>query len=255
MILCIDIGNTNIAAGVRTDEGWRCHFRISTDAERTADEYVVQFAGLLSHHGAQPSDISGVAVSSVVPRLNEVFRGACTALFGSEPFFVSSDADHGLSFATDNPHELGADLLANAVAGYRRANGAVVVVDFGTALSFVAVSGAGEIQGASIAPGLQSAVRALFLNTAQLPSVDLRRPPAAIGTDTPSAINSGIVIGYIGLVERLIHDILAELGGGIAVATGGLAGIIMPHTDVFSAHEPWLTLDGIARIYQRSNAR
>jgi type III pantothenate kinase len=170
-----------------------------------------------------------------------------------EPLVIGPGVRTGLRIRTDNPAEVGADLVANAVAAYARFQGPCIAVDFGTALSFTAVAAEGDLVGVALAPGLNAAASALSSNTAQLPRVQLVPPPAAIGRNTVHSIQSGLVFGYIGLVEALIVRMRAELGGSAqAIATGGQSRIIAPHTDQFAAVDPWLTLDGLRIIAERN---
>lgn len=188
-------------------------------------------------------------MSSVVPSLTATFRQMLTRLIHQQPLVINTTLRTGLSIATDNPHELGTDLLANAVAGYQLTQTDCVVVDFGTALSVVTVDQSGKILGVSIAPGLESAMKGLSSNTAQLPFVPLTPPPSVLGKNTTHAIQSGIVLGYVGLVEGLVNRIEQELGRSVEViATGGLAEVIAPLTNRFNRVEPWLTLDGLRLI-------
>ncbi|MEM6840677.1 MAG: type III pantothenate kinase [Bacteroidota bacterium] len=248
MILAVDIGNSNIAFGIH-DQRWVHHWRLSTVANKTLDEYAIQLQSLFANEGILLSAIEQVVMSSVVPPLTATFQRMLARLIQQQPLVINTSLRTGLSIAINNPHELGTDLLANAVAGHQLTKTDCVVVDFGTALSVVTVSQAGEIQGVSIAPGLESAMKALSTNTAQLPFVPLVSPPSVLGKNTAHAIQSGIVFGYVGLVEGLVSRIEHELGRSVEViATGGLAEVIAPLTDRFNRVEPWLTLNGLRLI-------
>ncbi|MEM9829874.1 MAG: type III pantothenate kinase [Bacteroidota bacterium] len=248
MILAVDIGNSNIAFGIY-NQGWIHHWRLSTQPNKTSDEYAIQFRALLAHAGIQPDTMKQVVISSVVPPLTTAFEQMLGRLTQQQPLVISARLRTGLTVATDNPHELGTDLLANAVAGHQLTHANCVIVDFGTALSVITVSKVGEIQGVSIAPGLESATKALSTNTAQLPFVPLAPPPSVLGKNTTHAIQSGIVLGYIGLVEGLVSRIETELADSVeVVATGGLAEVVAPLTQRFNRVEPWLTLDGLRLI-------
>ncbi len=248
MILAVDIGNSNIALGVY-DQRWVHHWRLSTVANKTADEYAIQLQSLFANEKITLNAVKQIVMSSVVPPLTATFQQMLTRLTQQQPLVINTSLRTGLSIATDHPPELGTDLLANAVAGHQLIKKDCVVVDFGTALSVVTVSQAGEIQGVSIAPGLESAMKALSTNTAQLPFVPLVPPPSVLGKNTTHAIQSGIVLGYVGLVEGLVSRIEKELGRSVeVVATGGLAEVIAPLTSRFSRVEPWLTLDGLRQI-------
>ena len=248
MVLAVDIGNSNIAFGAY-DQCWIHHWRLSTVANKTSDEYAIQLQSLLANKKIPFSAIDEVVMSSVVPPLTAIFQRTLANLTQQQPLVISTSLRTGLSIAIDNPHELGTDLLANAVAGYQLTQTDCVVVDFGTALSVVTVDQSGEILGVSIAPGLESAMKGLSSNTAQLPFVPLTPPPSVLGKNTAHAIQSGIVLGYVGLVEGLVNRIEQELGRSVKViATGGLAEVIAPLTNRFNRVEPWLTLDGLRLI-------
>jgi type III pantothenate kinase len=253
MLLAIDIGNTNIAFGIHQQNRWRTHWRIRTVPDKMPDEYAVLFRDLLRDEDLVLRDIDRVVLSSVVPPLTGTFTQMLAQQTDQEPIVVGPGVRTGLRIRTDNPGEVGADLVANGVAAYARFQSNCIVVDFGTALTFTAVAEPGDLLGVAIAPGLNSAAAALSSNTAQLPSVRLIPPPTAIGRNTVHSVQSGVVFGYIGLVEALIKRMRAELGGRAeAIATGGLARVIAPLTDQFTAIEPWLTLDGLRIIAERN---
>ncbi|MDF9798818.1 type III pantothenate kinase [Catalinimonas alkaloidigena] len=252
MLLAIDIGNSNIAFGIFEGD-WQEHWRLNTVTDKTSDEYEVLFRSLLLNGRENFDKVKQVVISSVVPTLSTTFRQMTGRMFGLDPLMVNARIDTGIEIVIDNPAEIGSDLLANAVAGYAKYQDQCIVVDFGTALSITIVGKGGKLLGGSIAPGLKSAMKSLSTNTAQLPFVQLEAPPSAIGKNTIHAIQSGVVLGYVGLVESLIKRIKAELGGAAKViATGGLAEIIAPHTDQFDALDPWLTLDGLRLIAWRN---
>jgi type III pantothenate kinase len=245
MLLAVDIGNSNIAFGIY-EQNWVRHWRLSTVANKTSDEYAIQFRSLLAEEEISLTAIRQVVISSVVPPLTSVFQRMLRQLTQQEPLVISTSLNSGLTITTDNPHELGTDLLANAVAGYNLAQADCVIVDFGTALSMTVVNQKREIAGVAIAPGLESALKALSSNTAQLPFVPLAAPPSVLGKNTIQAIQSGVLFGYLGLVEGLVSRIEAELGTSVKViATGGLAELIAPITKHNMMIEPWLTLDGL----------
>jgi type III pantothenate kinase len=249
ILLAIDVGNTNIALGIHEQDHWAHHWRVRTVPDKMPDEYAVLFRNLLSDSGLTMRDIDRVALSSVVPPLTGVLSEMFVQQTGREPLIVGPGVRTGIRIRTDNPAEVGADLVANAVAAYARFQGSCVVVDFGTALTFTAVAEPGDLLGVAIAPGLTAAAAALSSQTAQLPRVQLVPPPAAIGRNTVHSIRAGVVFGYVGLVEALIGRMREELGGqALAVATGGLAQVIAPLTNQFAAIEPWLTLDGLQII-------
>lgn len=246
MILTIDIGNTNVAFGIWEGADWIDHWRLHTDPEQTSDEYYVLFRNLLDVSGQMLDEITGVAISSVVPALTPTIVRVTERLTGYSPLVVNHTVATGLNPATPIPPELGSDLLANAVAAYHRTKAGAIVVDFGTALSFTAVSGNGTVLGVNIAPGLRSAVRSLSASTSQLPIVDLAPPPNALPRTTEHAIQGGIVFGYVGLVKEVVSRMAAEMEGTPRVfATGGLAETFAPTTNCFDEVDQWLTLDGL----------
>lgn len=248
MVLTIDIGNSNIAFGIHTGEKMVEHWRLRTDPSKTADEYRVLFRSLLSESSVPLDEVERVVVSSVVPALTGPLTRMIGSLAGQKPLVVSRHLETGLKPGI--PAELGADLLANAVAAHALYKGHVITVDFGTALTFTAVSAEGEILGVTISPGLRAALEALTSNTAQLLNVELLPPPDTLGQTTVHSIQSGVVLGYVGLVEgivgRMKKDIARRADGEISVvATGGMADAIAPLTEVFTWISPWHTLDGL----------
>jgi type III pantothenate kinase len=255
MLFVINIGNTNIAGGLWEQGSWIEYRRFSTDVKKTPDEYGLM---LRSSFGFGSGGILGVrktVIGSVVPELDRTFDLVIQDLFGMKPFRITSDTRAGLGVAIDNPQEMGADLLADAVAGFNRTKSSCIVVDFGTALSFTAVDAPGIIRGASIAPGIGTAIKALSSNTAKLPSVPLEPPPHALGTDTITAIQSGILFGYVGLVEHLVRKISEELTPPVSVvATGGYAEVLTGLTSCFDIVDPRITLDGLRLISEYEEA-
>lgn len=247
MILTIDAGNTNIAFGIHTGRGWLDHWRLRTDTEQTADEYLVLFHNLLAVSGHELSTIRRIVISSVVPALTPAIVRVAQRLTPTvPPLVVNHELVTGLNPEAPIPAEMGSDLLANAVAAYARFQRAAIVVDFGTALTFTAISGEGRVLGVSIAPGLRGAVRILAGTTAQLPTVDLTPPPAALARTTVHSIQSGIVFGYVGLVSEVVKRMSAEMDERpLVVATGGQAEQFAPQAGIFDAVDQWLTLDGL----------
>ena len=256
MLLAIDVGNTNVAFGVYHEGRWTNYWRIRTVHDQMPDEHAVLFRNLLRDDGLQLKDVERVVLSSVVPSLTTTLSEMLEQQTQGDLLVIGPGVRTGLRIRTDNPTEVGGDLVANAVAAhslYGLSGSNCIVVDFGTALTFTAVDKSGDLLGVAIAPGLRSAAAALASNTAQLPHVQLVPPPTAIGRNTVHSIQSGVVFGYIGLVNALIARMRAELGGQAhAIATGGLARVIAPLTDQFTAIEPWLTLDGLRIIADRN---
>lgn len=247
MILTVDVGNTNIAFGIHTGRAWLDHWRLRTDPEQTADEYHVLFHNLLAVAGHELHAIERIVVSSVVPALTPAITRVAEKLSpGTPPLVIHNELVTGLDPKSPIPAELGSDLLANAVAAYYRFREAAIVVDFGTALTFTAISSDGRILGVSIAPGLRAAMKVLAGNTAQLPTVALETPPSALPRTTVHAIQSGIVFGYVGLVSEITKRMTAEMGEKpTIVATGGLGEQFAPLAGLFDVTDQWLTLEGL----------
>ncbi|MBN1262547.1 MAG: type III pantothenate kinase [Anaerolineae bacterium] len=253
MLLAVDIGNTNIVFGVHDGVKWQRQWRIQTVHERMPDEYGALFGQFLEMSGLALAGFDQVVLSSVVPPLTSKFQMMLLAQTGVAPLIVNHEVDTGLRFAVKNPAEVGADLIANAVAAYARIQGACIAVDFGTATTFTAVSADAVFLGVAIAPGLNLAASALAGGTAQLPQIRLAAPPSTIGADTISALQAGIVWGYVGLVEGMLDRMSAEMGGNVAaIATGGLSGLMAPLTDHFVDADVGLTLEGIRLIGLRN---
>jgi type III pantothenate kinase len=253
MLLAIDVGNTNITFGVHNGDDWIDHKRIRTAIGRTSDEYLVLFQSLLSSDKVVVESIHKAILSSVVPPLIETLSTMVTELIGEMPLVVEPGIRTGIRIRTENPSEVGSDLVANAVAAYEDYKGSSIIVGFGTALTFTAVAEPGDLLGVAIAPGLNAAVRVLSETTAQLPPVQLRPPPRAIGRNTIHSIQSGVVFGYVGMIEAIVRRMKQELPGTPRVlATGGQAHILASLTAQFSKVEPWLTLDGLKLISDRN---
>lgn len=253
MLLAVDVGNTNIVFGIHDGETWLHHWRVRTVRDKMPDEYAVLFRGFIGEDGAAMSRFRQVVLSSVVPPLTGTLCEMLAAQTGHDPLVVNHEVDTGLTFRVDNPREVGADLIADAVAAYARCAGACIVVDFGTATTFTAVSAQAEFLGVAIAPGLRLAASALAGGTAQLPQIALTPPPRAIGANTVHAIQSGIVLGYVDLVSGMLDRFRAELGAETpAIATGGLSSLIAPLTGRFQIIDQWLTLEGIRLIALRN---
>lgn len=256
MLLCIDIGNTNIKIGVFAGEKLIQRWRLATDRERLADEYAVLVGSLFTAVGLHLKQIRGCAVSSVVPSLTDTFSEFSQRCLGLEPLIVRHDTPLGMRINTDYPAELGPDLIVNAFAARHLYGAPLIVIAFGTATTFAAVSRGGDFEGVAIAPGLVTAGESLFRATATLPRVALSRPPSAVGKNTIRSLQAGLVFGFTGLVEALVNRIQPELGGGAKViATGGLASLIAPETKVIDAVEPDLALIGLRLIYEQLNPK
>lgn len=251
MLLCIDVGNTNIKLGLFAGEEIRARWRIATDRTRLADEYAMLLINLLAAEGLYLGQVSGCALSSVVPALTEVFGELARRYLGQEALVLGKDTPTGMRVNTDNPAEVGSDLVANALAARQLFGAPVIVVGYGTATTFVAVSAQGDLEGVAIAPGVVASGESLFHATATLPQVALARPAAAIGRNTVASLQSGMVYGFAGLTQGVVARIQAELGGGArVVATGGLAPLIAPEAPIIDAVEPELGLIGLRLVYE-----
>ncbi len=253
MLLVIDIGNTQMVLGVFDGDELVRDWRISTDIHKVADEYGVLLTALLRTGGLDTSDITGVCLSSVVPPLTDVIRSTIDRFFHVTPVVVEPGVKTGLSILYDNPREVGADRIVNAVAAFEQHGGPLVIVDFGTATTFDAVSAQGEYLGGAIVPGIGIAAEALAARTAKLPQVELVRPERVIGKNTVSSMQSGLIYGYADLVDGIVKRVRQELGGAATViCTGGLADVIGEVAASIDRFEPHLTLKGLKLIYDRN---
>jgi type III pantothenate kinase len=251
MLLCIDIGNTNIKLGLFDGEKIRAHWRIATDRARLADEYAMLLLDLFSAQQIKIGDVSGIALSSVVPALTPEFADLSKRYLKQTPIVVGPGVKTGINIRTDHPAEVGTDLIVNAVAARALYGAPIIVIAFGTATTFSAVAASGDFVGVAIAPGVGTSAEALFRFAAKLPQVELARPPHAIGKNTIHSMQAGLIFGYAGLVEGLIKRMRAELGGSARViATGGLAQLIANETTLIEIVEPNLTLLGLRQIYE-----
>lgn len=250
MLLTIDIGNTNITMGLYEGESLGSRWRLATNHDRMPDEYGLQFRGWLTYEGHQVEDITGICLASVVPPLTSKFVEACNKYLNQDPLVVDAGVKTGVRILYQDPKAVGADRIADAAAVQKLYGGPACVVDFGTATTFDAISHEGDYLGGAIAPGIGIAAEALFVHTAKLPRVDLQRPPNAIGRNTVHAMQSGLLFGYVALVEGMVVRFRKELGDGMQViATGGLARIIAAETNSIEIVAPWLTLDGLRLIW------
>lgn len=247
MLLAIDIGNTNIVFGVHDSNEWLNHWRIQTDALKTADEYVVIFRSLLNAGKICLTSIDKIIVSSVVPSLVHPFSEMLSNLFPDTKItIVNPDIYSKLPVKILNPYQMGTDLVANAVAAFQKFGTLTTIIDFGTALTFTTIGKNAEILGVAIAPGLHTAVSALAGKTAQLPQIHLTPPPSVLGENTIHAIQAGVVFGFSGLVDSIIEKTRNEVNEQLTiVATGGLSSVIAPLTKHVKIVEPMLTLDGL----------
>ncbi|HKF46571.1 MAG TPA: type III pantothenate kinase [Terracidiphilus sp.] len=269
MLLALDVGNTNTVLGLyrlgaapasaaAAGEGERelvAHWRVSTHRTQTSDEYGVLFVNLFQMSGISVDQVHHIIISSVVPPVESTLRRVCEKYFHVQPLFVEPGIKTGMPVLVDNPAELGADRLVNAIAAFERYGGPCIVVDFGTATTFDVISSKGEYLGGAIAPGLGISADALFSRAARLGRVDVRRPAKVIGTNTVTHLQSGLYYGYIGLVDGILERIIKEIGTEARViATGGLARQISEDSRYIAEINDMLTLDGLRIVFERNRA-
>ena len=251
MLLAIDIGNTTVTLGVFQGENLRATWRFATDVGRFADEYGVLMLNLLDHEGISDDEIDEAVMACVVPDLEPIFQNICARYFNVKALVVSAGIKTGLRILYDSPRDVGADRVADAVAAIHRYGAPLIVVDLGTATVFDAISKDGDYLGGALAPGLGIASEALFQRAARLYRVELSRPADAIGRNTIAAMQSGILFGYVGLVEGVVTRMKEELDEGVTViGTGGFAQTIADETDVIDKVDADLTLDGLRLIHE-----
>ncbi len=255
MLLVFDVGNTKTAIGLHDGERWVCDWRISTQAERLADETAALLDSFLTGAGVSREDIHGLAAASVVPSATEILRNLAERHFGNRLFVLNHKTARGIRLAVDTPEETGPDRIANTAAVHHLYGVAAIVLDAGTALTFDVVSEEGEYRGGAIAPGLGVSAEALVRRTAALPRVELRPPKRVVGTHTVAAMQSGLVLGWTGMVREMVRLLKEELGGNYTViATGGLAQQVADWSGVVDVVNERLTLEGIRIVYSRQAA-
>jgi type III pantothenate kinase len=267
MLLALDVGNTNTVLGLykldRDRPELAAHWRVTTHHHQTSDEYGVLFVNLFQMHGLAPSQVTHIIISSVVPPVESTLRQVCEHYFHLEPLFVEPGIKTGMPVLVDNPSELGADRLVNAIAAFERYGGPCIVVDFGTATTFDVISAKGEYLGGAIAPGLGISAEALFSRAARLGRIDIKRPARVIGTNTVTHLQSGLYYGYIGLTDGILERMINELKSTElnqsepgtqpkVIATGGLARQISSDSRFISEIDDMLTLDGLVILFERN---
>lgn len=258
MILLVDAGNTNIVLGVHNGEKYIASWRISSEGNKTSDEYSIQVMQLFSLSDINPKEITGVIVSSVVPNIMHSLENMLRKCFCQEPIIVGPGIRTGINIKYDNPREVGADRIVNAVAAYEIYKRPVIIIDFGTATTFCAVRENGDYLGGCICPGIRISADALFERAAKLPRVELEVPKSMICKNTVSSMQAGIIFGYIGQVEYIVRKMKQEMKSSkhkeepFVIATGGLANLIAKETDVIDKVDSDLTLEGLKILFEKN---
>ncbi|RIV18394.1 type III pantothenate kinase [Alicyclobacillaceae bacterium I2511] len=252
-ILVIDVGNTNIVLGIYEGQTLRHHWRIATVQERTVDEYGILLKQLFQDRDFVPHHLQGVVLSSVVPPLMTTLEETCQTYFGLSPLVVGAGLDTGLVIDYDNPQEVGADRIVNAVAGVAMYGPPLIIVDFGTATTFCVIDEKGHYKGGVIAPGIQISTNALFQRASKLPRIDLVRPSSVVGHNTVASMQSGVIFGFVGQVDGIVERIQAEVPLPFQViATGGLSRLMRGESHTIQHFEPNLTLEGLRILWQQN---
>lgn len=255
MLLVIDVGNTNIVLGLMTGDKLAHDWRLQTVHGRTGDEHLILLMQLFRTAGVNAADVSDAVISSVVPPLTGIMAEACRKILSRDPLIVGPGTRTGVPILYEHPREVGADRIVNSVAAYERFGTAGVVVDFGTATTFDAISAKGEYLGGAIAPGISISSEALFAKASKLPRVQMMRTASVIGRTTETSMQAGLFYGYVGLVDGIVVRMLAELGKpAFVIATGGLAGLFLGESETIGEVDEYLTLHGLRTIYLRNRS-
>lgn len=251
MVLVIDVGNTNIVVGAFDGDKLVKNWRISTDYKKSADEMGLLLVQLLTYHGLSVDEVENVAISSVVPQVMFSLERAVRRYLKHEPLIITKEVKTGINICYDNPKEVGADRIVNAVAVHHHYPGDAIIIDFGTATTFCALTAGADYLGGVICPGIKISLDALIERTAKLPKIEIVRPPHVIGTNTVESMQAGMVYGYAGQIENIVRRMKEEMGGGsiTVIATGGIASLIKEATDAIDVLDSHLTLKGLKRLY------
>ncbi len=257
MLLALDVGNTNTVLGIYRDEKLIEHWRLETKKERTADELGIFLKELFQFSNLSLSQVSGVVVSSVVPPFDFAIQRMCERYLKLKPLWVNTTTKTGIKIRLDNPKEIGADRIVNAVAGFRQYGGPLIIVDFGTATTFDYISTKGEYCGGMIAPGIFISNEALFEKASKLPHVEIKKPKQAIGRSTIESMQAGIYYGYVGMVDEIVRRMIKEIKGKKpkVIATGGFTSFIVPESKTIKKVSPFLTLEGLKQIYEMNQKK
>lgn len=253
MILVMDVGNTNISIGIYNTEHLEHHWRMKTDTLKTEDEYAMQLNTLFLHKGLSFKDIKGIIISSVVPPIMFSLEMMCRKYFSIEPVVVGPGVKTGLNIKCENPREIGADRIVNAVAAIQEYGSPLIVVDFGTATTYCYINENGDYMGGAIAPGISISMEALFTHCSKLPRIEIATPQNVIGKNTISSMQAGIVYGYVGQVEGIVSRMRNQgREEALVIATGGLANMVAKESTIIDITDPFLTLKGLYLIYKRN---